>query len=77
MMERGELYVMARRVLLDALDALRDHRGAIVLARPRLHSAGRSFADLSLESRTMGRARKLVASTHKAREAPPRRLGGP
>jgi hypothetical protein len=31
MMEVDELYVMARRVLLDALEALVDHRNAIVL----------------------------------------------
>jgi len=31
MSEVDELYVMARRVLLDALDALGSHRGAIVL----------------------------------------------
>lgn len=31
MTEVDELYVMARRVLLDALDALGSHRDAIVL----------------------------------------------
>ncbi len=71
------LYVLARRVLLDALDALDEQRGSLILAGAQaiyLHTGETDIAvapyttdaDLALDARTLGREPRLDAAMIRA-----------
>ena len=68
-MNDDELYLIARRVLLDALDALGEHRDAIVLVGAQAVYLRVGDADLALAPYTTDA--DLVIDPHRLAEIPP------